>query len=119
MPYLKQHYKTLEEALERVADARAYQTKAWPSMKLENGGERSFEAQLLLLEEYVLRLRKVWNETPSYVDDGDTPNMEGRKRIEKYVAIVANLALWAVQAATGETIVDDGKVPCKNVGTQI
>lgn len=109
--YVKQHYKTFEEALALVQDAREYQTKAWPSTKLENGGERAFEAQLCLVEEYVARLRKVWNETPGYIDDGNVPNVEGRKRIEKYAAIVANLAIWAIQASTGETIVDDGAVP--------
>ncbi len=110
MAYIKQNYKTLEEALALVADAREFQTKSWPSTKQANGGERPFEAQLLLVEEYVLRLRKVWNETPGYIDDGNVPNEEGRKRVEKYAAIVANLALWMVQAATGEIVVEDGGV---------
>jgi hypothetical protein len=111
--HIKQHYKTKEEALALVEDARAYQTKAWPSTKLANGGERPFEAQLALVEEYTLRLRKVWNETPGYIDDGSVPNVEGRKRVEKYAAIVANLALWMVQAATGEEVVQDFvEIPC-------
>ena len=106
--YVKQNYKTLEQAMALTASARAYQTKAWPSTKLANGGERPFEAQLLLVEQYTAKLRGVWNETPGYIDDGNVPNEEGRKRIEKYAAIVANLALWMVQASTGEIVVEDG-----------
>lgn len=111
MVHLQQHYLTLDHAIDLTKDARNYQTKTWPSTKQANCGERTFEAQMLLLEEYTLRLRRVWNETQSYVDDGDVPNVLGRKRIEKYAAIVANIALWAVQSATGETVVDDGQTP--------
>lgn len=109
MAYRKQHYETFEQGIEALKDARDYQTKAWPSTQLEDCGQRTFEDQLLLVEQYTLKLRAVWNETASYIDDGNTPNIEGRKRVKKYAAIVANAALWAAQAALGEEVVLEEK----------
>lgn len=95
-------YKSFEEAIERVLDAREYQMKAWPSTQQENAGGRPFEQWCYMLDHYVVKLREVYTTTPSFIGDGTVPNVEGRKRIEKYAAIVANLALWAVQSAAGK-----------------
>jgi hypothetical protein len=100
-------YKSFEEAIERIEDAREYQMSAWPSTTLENAGGRPFEQWAYMLDHYTNKLREVYTTTPSFLDDGMTPNVEGRKRIEKYAAIVANLAIWMVQSAAGKQRVQD------------
>jgi len=94
-------YLTLGQALEKINDARAYQLKPWPSTSLVNAGGRPFEEWLVLIDVYLAKLKAVYAETPSFKGDGDEPNLEGLARIEKYAAIVANLAVWAVQSAKG------------------
>ena len=94
-------YVSFDEALVLIDDAREYQTKAWPSTAEEKGGERPLEEWVILLDHYMTKFKAVYTETPSYKDDLDTPNVEGRNRIAKYAAIVANLAIWLVQAAEG------------------
>lgn len=94
-------YASVQEAVALVSDARAYQVKAWPSTSQGNGGERPLEEWFILLDVYIAKLKAVYAETPSYVGDGDRANTEGRKRIVKYAAIVANLTLWLLQAAEG------------------
>lgn len=103
-------YQTFEEAVELVKDARAYQAKAWPNTELLNAGGRPFEEWVVLLHHYVTKLDDVYTTTPGLlptVVDAEgrghdyRPNIEGRKRVRKYAAIVANLAMWAVQSALG------------------
>jgi hypothetical protein len=104
-------YESFETAIEAVKDAREYQMKAWPNTALENAGGRPFEEWALMLNHYVTKLNAVYTETPGNTavtpttlgdaDGGEeyVPNVEGRKRIKKYAAIVANLAIWAIQSA--------------------
>lgn len=98
-------YTTLEQALAKIAETRAYQTKVWPSI---TEPDRPFEEWLVLTDVYLAKLKAIYAETPSYVNDGTELNHEGMKRIGKYAAIVANLMLWAVQAA-GEPLETDFK----------
>jgi hypothetical protein len=108
-------YQTFEEAIELVKDARGYQAKAWPNTELTNAGGRPFEEWMLLLHHYMTKLDAVYTETPGNLPtvvgaDGRgreyRPNIEGRKRVRKYAAIVANLAIWAVQSALGSAYAD-------------
>ncbi len=94
-------YKSLDEALERVRDAREYQVGKWPGTNLENAGGRPFEEWVILMRVYLAKLETVYAETPEHNEDGSY-NVKGLERIEKYAAIVANLALWGVQAAKGK-----------------
>ena len=95
-------YITFEEAIERVKDAREYQTKPWPSTALENAGGRPYEEWVVLMDVYLTKLKKIYAETPERIDDGDELNIPGLERMEKYSAILANLAIWATQAAKGK-----------------
>jgi capsid portal protein len=97
-----QGYKTLDEALELIAGAREFQTKKWPSTDLPDAGGRPMEEWYMLLVRYTRKFDEVYAETPSYIGDGTEPNIEGRKRIEKYAAIIANIAVWMTQAATAD-----------------
>lgn len=67
-----------------VDDAREYQKKDWPSLVEP---DRSLEEWILLTEEYEWRYEHLNPVTP--------------ERRLKYMGIIANLALWAVQAARG------------------
>lgn len=91
-------YISLEHANTLVVEARAYQAKAWPST---TEPDRPFEEWVLLTDVYMTKLKAVYAETPSYINDGNELNLAGLARIEKYAAIVANLALWMVQSAKG------------------
>lgn len=91
-------YLTFYEAIAKLQDARAFQTKAWPSLTEPN---RPFEEWLVLTDVYLAKLKAVYAETPSYINDGNELNLVGLARIEKYAAIVANLMVWAVQSAKG------------------
>jgi hypothetical protein len=75
---------TIEVAKALIASARDYQTQAWPSL---TEPDRSLEEWILLTEEYRHRYLHLHPVTPA--------------RQVKYAAIVANLAIWAVQAALG------------------
>lgn len=97
-------YLPVDMAIEKVMEARAYQRSQWPSLVEP---DRTVEEWILLTSRYVRKLEDVYSETPSYKNDGRELNLEGLARIEKYAAIVANLALWAVQAAKGI----DAKLP--------
>lgn len=108
-------YQTFEEAIDLVKDARAFQAKAWPNTELANAGGRPFEEWVLLLHHYMTKLDEVYTTTPGNlptVVDADgrgreyRPNVEGRKRVRKYAAIIANLAVWAVQSALGSAYSD-------------
>lgn len=88
-------YLTLEQALEKLAGAREFQTKEWPSL-IEP--DRPFEEWILLTDVYLAKLKQVYAETPSYIGDGTELNHKGLARVGKYAAIVANLMAWAVQA---------------------
>jgi hypothetical protein len=100
-------YESFESAIEAVKDARQYQMLKWPNTSLENAGGRPFEEWALLLHHYLNKLDAVYAETPgnitTVVGDACTieevPNAEGRARVKKYMAIIANLAIWGVQAA--------------------
>jgi hypothetical protein len=94
-------YLSLEEALEVLKGTREHQTRRWPSTTLHSAGGRPFEEWIVLIDNYMAKLKQVYSETPCYVGDGDELNIEGLKRIEKYMAVVANLAIWGVQAAKG------------------
>ncbi len=93
-------YLSLEEALAILKETREYQMRRWPSTEA-NGGGRPFEEWIVLIDNYITKLKQVYSETPSYLEDGKELNVEGLKRIEKYMAIVANLAIWGVQSAKG------------------
>lgn len=84
----------LERAVELIIEARDFQTVAWPSLTEPN---RPLEEWILLTFEYEYRTVKIAREPQ--------PNLD---RIQKYAAIVANLALWAVQSAKGVDPADDG-----------
>lgn len=92
-------YESFDKAIEAVKDARAFQMKEWPNTALEDAGGRPYEEWALMLHHYVNKLTSVYTETPGNDKVTNLPNAEGRKRIKKYSAIVANLALWAVQSA--------------------
>src|ERR1700675_2366536 len=92
-------YLTLQQALEKIADAREYQVKPWPSTASQNAGGRPFEEWMVLIDVYNNKLKQIYAETPAYKADGNEPNLEGLARIEKYATILANLSIWAVQAA--------------------
>lgn len=85
---------TLETAVELILDAREYQTKAWPSVMEP---DRPFEEWVLLTQEYIYRVTEISKNEPL-----------NTARIQKYAAIVANLALWMVQSAMGPDPADDG-----------
>ena len=89
-----QDYSTVEQALERIADTRQFQIGAWDNTGNADAGGRPFEEWMVLLRHYQTKLEEVYT-----VSDGRTP--EGNARVAKYSAIVANLALWLVQAAQG------------------
>jgi hypothetical protein len=89
-----QEYATVEQALERIADARLFQIGVWDNTALTDGGGRPFEEWMVLLRHYQTKLEEVYT-----VSDGRTA--EGNARVAKYSAIVGNLALWLVQAAQG------------------
>jgi len=91
-------YKNLEEALILIGDARDYQMKNWPSVVI-NGGGRTLEEWIILMDVYLTKLKEIYAKTPAFIGDGDVPNEDGLNRIEKYAAILANLAIWAVQSA--------------------
>ena len=88
-------YATTPRALARLADARAYQMKDWPSTSKVDAGGRSTEEWILLLQRYQNKLVEVYAES-----DGSTK--AGLERMAKYAAIQANLALWLLQAAQGQ-----------------
>ena len=92
-------YESFESAIAVVKDARIYQMKEWPNTALENAGGRPFEEWALLLHHYMNKLDAVYTETPGNNKETNEPNVEGRARIKKYMAIIANLAIWGVQAA--------------------
>jgi len=92
-------YKNLDEALILICDARDFQMQKWPSTEVINGGGRTLEEWIVLMDVYLAKLKAVYAETPAFIGDGDVPNEEGLTRVEKYAAILANLALWAVQSA--------------------
>mgnify|MGYP001579721234 CR=1 FL=1 len=94
-------YASFDEALVLVQDARTFQLSKWPSTAQLNGGQRPLEEWIVLLDNYMTKLKAVYSETPSYLEDGEQPNVDGRKRITKYSAIIANLAMWLVQASEG------------------
>lgn len=96
-------YLSFHAAVNRVMETREFQTKTWPSLTEPN---RPFEEWLVLADVYIAKLKAIYAETPSYIDDGKTLNVKGLERIEKYAAIVANLYLWAVQSAKGEQMID-------------
>lgn len=93
-------YESWDDAIAAVRDARLYQMKEWPNTQLEDAGGRPFEEWALMLHHYVNKLTAVYTETPGNDKVTNLPNVEGRARIKKYSAIVANLALWAVQSAS-------------------
>jgi hypothetical protein len=95
-------YESFDDALAAVKDAREFQTKTWPSCDLPDAGGRPLEQWYMLLVRYTRKFDEVYAETPSYLNDGTEPNIEGRKRIKKYAAIVANLAMWMTQAAMAD-----------------
>src|SRR5690348_9889504 len=92
-------YESLGAAIEAVEDARAFQRKSWPNVDLVDAGGRPFEEWVVLLHHYMNKLDAVYAETPGNDRETNQPNIEGRKRIKKYMAIIANLALWGVQSA--------------------
>jgi hypothetical protein len=101
-------YESFEAAVAAVKDAREYQIGKWPNVAREDAGGRPFEEWALMLHHYIDKLTSVYTETPGNLptvvsEDGVIleymPNIEGRKRVKKYAAIVANLAMWAVQSA--------------------
>ena len=74
-------------AVSQVHAARKYQMEQWSSLVEP---DRSFEEWILLTEEYQHRFKQIF------------ANGQGSAaRLTKYAAIVANLALWAVQSALG------------------
>lgn len=89
-----ENYGTIAEAFEALANTRDYQLKAWPAATRPDAGGRTPEEWQLLLNHYITKLNAVYAES-----DGNTP--EGHARYAKYAAIVANLALWLVQATVG------------------
>jgi hypothetical protein len=91
-------YLPFDDAVKLILDARDYQTKVWPSL-IEP--DRPLEEWIVLLDVYLAKLKAVYAETPSYINDGTELNKTGLARIEKYAAIVANLSVWAIQAAKG------------------
>jgi hypothetical protein len=93
------NYSSVEKALTVIADAREYQTKAWPDTLGYDAGNRPAEEWLCLLQHYQNKLMAVYSES-----DGKT--VEGRARFAKYAAVVANLALWLVQATQGPVLRD-------------
>ncbi len=102
-------YQTFEEAIALVKDAREFQAKAWPNTEKLNAGGRPFEEWIVLLNHYMTKLHEVYTVTPGNVPNlqGEyVPNIEGRQRVRKYAAIVANLAIWAVQSAVGSAYSD-------------
>jgi len=104
-------YQTFEEAIQLIEDARIYQAKAWPNTEKENAGGRPFEEWMVLIRHYITKLEAVYTETPGNILSEEhlkrglagvyVPNVEGRKRVRKYAAILANLTVWAVQSAVG------------------
>ena len=99
-------YESFEAAIESVKDARAYQMREWPHTAQENAGGRPFEEWYTLLVHYMNKMAEVYTGTPGNkaVESGTgkwVPNIEGRKRVKKYMAIIANLAIWGVQSAMG------------------
>jgi hypothetical protein len=92
-------YESFEAAVEAVKDARAFQMKEWPNTALEDAGGRPFEEWAFLLTYYMNKLGEVYTVTPGNDKVTNEPNVEGRKRIKKYMAIIANLAMWGVQSA--------------------
>jgi hypothetical protein len=111
-------YQTFAEAIALVRDAREFQAKAWPNTEKQNAGGRPFEEWVVLLHHYMTKLDEVYTTTPGNIPDPKAvvddacggpryiPNIEGRKRVRKYAAIVANLAVWAVQSALGSAYSD-------------
>lgn len=88
-------YATVTEAIQVIADARQYQTRmAWLNAAKADAGSRSTEEWIVLLHRYINKLDEVYAES-----DGET--VEGRARMTKYAGIIANLALWLVQATAG------------------
>ena len=88
-------YATVPEALAVVADARQHQVEvAWKDVAEPDAGGRSSEEWLLLLNHYITKVNAVYTES-----DGST--VEGRARMTKYAGILANIALWYVQATAG------------------
>src|SRR5260370_13571338 len=88
-----ENYGTLAEAIGSIADARDYQRKDWPAVRDIDAGGRQTEEWILLVSRYSRKLEDVYAESP------DTP--QGRARVAKYAAIVANLALSLVQSTIG------------------
>lgn len=98
---LRDTYESFEAAIGYVKDARDFQMKEWPNTQRANAGGRPFEEWLVLLRRYITKMEEVYAETPGTDKVTNLPNVEGRKRIRKYAAIIANLAVWAVQSAVG------------------
>lgn len=92
-------YESFEVAVQAVKDARLFQVQEWPNTALEDAGGRPFEEWLVLLHHYMNKMDAVYAETPGNDKVTNLPNVEGRKRVKKYMAIIANLALWGVQSA--------------------
>jgi hypothetical protein len=92
-------YSSLEKAMDIVLESRAYQMEQWTG-SLE---DRPPEEWLLLLNHYLTKTNAVYAETPEINKDGTT-NYDGRRRVRKYLAILANLALWGIQSFGEELI---------------
>lgn len=103
---VKTDYQTFEEAIALVQDAREFQMREWPNTQKLNAGGRPYEEWLALITNYMNKLYAVYSETPGNDKVTNLPNIEGRKRVRKYTAIVANLAVWAVQSAMGSAYAD-------------
>lgn len=90
-------YSSFDKAIEIIKEAREFQATKWPDTERENAGDRPLEEWLLLLNRYVHKMNEVYAETPETNRDGSI-NYEGKRRIRKYVAILANLAVWGIQS---------------------
>lgn len=92
-------YANIVDVFASIDAARGHQFSEWPQTAATDAGDRPTEEWIVLLQHYQNKLLAVYSES-----DGNS--VEGRARVAKYAAIIANLSFWLVQATLGPVVQD-------------